>query len=238
MELSNRVVLVTGANGGLGREFVAQALARGAAKVYAAARRVESWPDPRVVPLLVDVTDAEAVIAAAARAADVDVLINNAGVTGAGSLLRSAPEEIRATFETNVFGPLSLVRAFAPVLAANCGGAVVNVHSVLSWLAAPGAYSPSKAAFWGLTNSLRLELAAQGTQVLGAHLGYADTPMTAGLDVAKADPAVIVARILDALEAGRTEALADEVTVSVHAALPSLTTGVRPAPSHTERHAS
>ena len=114
----------------------------------------------------------------------------------------------------------------------------MNMHSVLSWLATPGAYSPSKAAFWGLTNSLRLELAAQGTQVLGAHLGYTDTPMTAHLDVAKADPAVIVARILDALEAGRTEILADQVTVAVHAALPSLTTGVRPATSPTERHPS
>jgi NAD(P)-dependent dehydrogenase (short-subunit alcohol dehydrogenase family) len=237
MNLVNRVVLVTGANGGLGRQFVNQALQRGASKVYAASRREVSWEDPRVVPLLLDVTDPEAV-AAASTAPDVAVLINNAGVTGAGSLLTSAVQEIRATFETNVFGPLMLVRQFAPILARNGGGAVVNVHSVLSWLAAPGAYSPSKSAFWGLTNSLRLELAAQRTQVLGAHLGYADTPMIAHLTVSKSDPAVVVARILDALESGQSEVLADELTARVHAALPALSTGVRPAATNTERQAS
>jgi NAD(P)-dependent dehydrogenase (short-subunit alcohol dehydrogenase family) len=238
MNLVDRVVLVTGANGGLGRQFVNQALQRGASKVYAASRREVSWEDPRVVPLLLDVTDPEAVAAAASTAPDVAVLINNAGVTGAGSLLTSAVQEIRATFETNVFGPLMLVRQFAPILARNGGGAVVNVHSVLSWLAAPGAYSPSKSAFWGLTNSLRLELAAQRTQVLGAHLGYADTPMIAHLTVSKSDPAVVVARILDALESGQSEVLADELTARVHAALPALSTGVRPAATNTERQAS
>ena len=149
-------------------------------------------------------TDPAAIAAAAAAAQDTDVLINNAGVNGAPSLLTSPEEEIRATFETNVFGPLLLVRAFAPVLARNGGGAVVDVHSVLSWLTRPGAYAASKTAFWGLTNALRLELADQKTQVVGAHLGYADTPLIAHLtDVDKSDPAVIVTRILDALEAGR-----------------------------------
>jgi NAD(P)-dependent dehydrogenase (short-subunit alcohol dehydrogenase family) len=101
-------------------------------------------------------------------------------------------------FETNVFGPLELVREFAPALAAHGAGSVVNVHSVLSWLATPGAYSSSKAAFWGVTNALRLALATQGTQVVGAHLGFTDTPMIAELDVPKADPAHVVANILDA----------------------------------------
>jgi len=155
--------------------------------------------------------------------------INNAGVNGAPSLLTSPEEEIRATFETHVFGPLLLVRAFAPVLARNGGGAVVDVHSVLSWLARPGAYAASKTAFWGLTNALRLELADQKTQVVGAHLGYADTPLIAHLsDVAKSDPAVIVARVLDALEAGEDEAIADDVSAQVKSILPSVTTGVLP----------
>lgn len=228
MNLGNRVVLVTGATGGLGQEFVRQSLARGAAKVYAGARRDHDWGDPRVVPLRLDVTDPVAVAAAAAAAPDTHVLINNAGAHGAESLLASPEAEIRATYEANVFGPLLLVRAFAPVLARNGGGAVVDIHSALSWLARPGAYAASKTAFWGLTNALRLELAEQKTQVVGAHLGYTDTPLTAHLDVPKADPAVIVARILDSLEAGEDEAIADDTSAQLKSVLPAITTGVLP----------
>ncbi len=228
MDLNGSVVLVTGAAGGLGREFVRQFLDRGAAKVYAGARRDQDWGDPRVVPLRLDVTDPDQVAAAAAAAADVTVLVNNAGITGAQSLLTSSEEDIRATYEANLFAPLRLVRAFAPVLARGDGGAVVDVLSVLSWLSFPGAYAASKTAFWGLTNALRLELADQKTQVVGAHLGYTDTPMTRHLDVEKSDPAVIVAAILDALAAGRDEAIADATSAQVKSALADLTTGVLP----------
>lgn len=225
MKLEGSVVLVTGANGGLGTEFVRQSLERGADRVYAAARKPQDWDDERVVPLRLDVTDPASVREAAAAAGDVTILVNNAGITGAGSLLTSPIGEIRDVFETNVFGPLEMVREFAPTLASGGGGAVVDVHSVLSWLAFPGAYSPSKAAFWGLTNSLRLELASQGTQVVGAHLGFTDTPMIADLDVEKAAPHDIVRNILDAVEAGASEALADELTVQVRAGLSNATTG-------------
>ncbi|HEY3879666.1 MAG TPA: SDR family oxidoreductase [Trebonia sp.] len=229
MNLGNSVVLVTGATGGLGQQFVTQALARGAAKVYAGARRDHDWADPRVVPLRLDVTDPDAIAAAVTAAQDLDVLVNNAGVAGAESLLTSPEEEIRATFEANVFAPLRLVRAFAPVLARNGGGAVIDVHSALSWLARPGAYAASKTAIWGLTNALRLELADQKTQVVGAHLGYADTPLIAHLDVPKGDPAVIVGNILDALEAGEDEAIADDTSTQVKSILSGITTGVLPA---------
>jgi len=225
MNLEGSVVLVTGANGGLGTEFVRQALERGASKVYAAARKPQLWDDERVVPLRLDVTDPTSIREAAVAATDVTVLVNNAGITGASSLLSSPINEIREVFETNVFGPLELVRAFAPRLAAVGGGAVVDIHSVLSWLSFPGAYSPSKAAFWGITNSLRIELAVQGTQVVGAHLGFTDTPMVAHLDVEKGAPDEIVRNILDSLEAGASEALADEITVQVRAGLSNSTTG-------------
>jgi NAD(P)-dependent dehydrogenase (short-subunit alcohol dehydrogenase family) len=228
MRLDSRVILVTGATGGLGREFVTQSLARGAARVYAGARRDHDWSDPRVVPLRLDVTKPGDIAAAAAAAPDTDVLINNAGAHGADSLLSSSEEEVRATYEANLFGPLLLVRVFAPVLARNGGGAVVDIHSALSWIARPGAYAASKTAFWGLTNALRLELADQKTQVVGAHLGYTDTPFIAHLDVPKSDPAVIVARILDSLEAGEDEAIADDTSAQVKSILSGITTGILP----------
>ncbi len=224
MKLDNRVVLVTGATGGLGQQFVTQALARGASKVWAAARRDHDWVDPRVVPLRLDVTEPDQVAAAAETAADVDVLINNAGVGGAASLLASPMTDIRATYETNLFGPLELVRAFAPGLIER-GGGIIDIHSALSWLAGPGAYSATKTAFWGLTNALRLELAPGGVQVLGAHLGYTDTPLIAHLDVEKSDPAIIVGRILDDFEAGSDESIADRTSTRVREALSSATTG-------------
>jgi NAD(P)-dependent dehydrogenase (short-subunit alcohol dehydrogenase family) len=211
-QLADSVVLVTGANGGLGTEFVRQALQRDARRVYATARRARAWDDDRVVPLVLDVTDSASVAAAAAAAADTTIVINNAGVSAGQSLLTMPLDEVRAAYETNVFGPIAVAQAFAPVLARNGGGALVDVHSALSWLARPGVYPSTKAALWSVTNSLRLELANQKTQVVGAHLGFADTPMTAGLDVDKADPRDIVAAIYDGLEADELEVLADDVS--------------------------
>lgn len=219
--LQGATVLVTGANGGLGGEFVHQALARGAAKVYATARTPRVWDDARIVPLALDVTDPDSVRTAAAAVADTTVVVNNAGVSGTTSLLDSDVAEVEQVFATNVFGALRVAKAFAPVLAGNGGGALVDVHSVLSWIGLAGGYSASKAAFWSITNSLRLELAPQGTQVVGAHLGYTDTPMIAALDVAKSDPADIVAAIWDAVEAGQHEVLADQISRDVRAALSS-----------------
>lgn len=226
--LTDATVFVTGANGGLGTEFVNQALARGARRVYATARTPRPHDDARVVPLALDVTDPESVAAAAQVASDTTVVINNAGIGAGAPLLATPSEDVRRIFETNLFGPLEVARAFAPVLAANDGGALVDVHSALSWLARGSAYSASKAAFWSVTNSLRLELAGQGTQVVGVHLGYADTPMTAGVDAPKADPADIVAAVYDGLEAGEHEVLADETSRDVRALLSQPLTAMYP----------
>lgn len=219
MEINGSTVLVTGANGGLGGEFVRQALDRGASKVYATARTPREWNDPRVVSLALDVTDEASVAAAVAVAADVTIVINNAGVGGASSLLDASIDDVERVFATNVFGALRVAKEFAPVLGGHGGGALVDVHSVLSWLALAGGYSASKAAFWSITNSLRVELAPQGTLVVGAHLGYTDTPMTASLDVEKNDAAEIVSLIWDAVEAGEHEVLADQVSRDVRSAL-------------------
>ena len=211
-KLAGSVVLVTGANGGLGTEFVRQAVARGARRVYATARKPRTWDDDRVVPLALDVTEPASVAAATAAAGDTTIVINNAGVGARGSLLATPLEQVRAVYETNVFGPLAVAQAFAPVLEKNGGGALVDIHSALSWLSTTGVYPSTKAALWSVTNTLRLELAAQGTQVVGAHLGYTDTPLTAGLDVDKEDPRDIVAAIYDGLEAGDYEVLADDTS--------------------------
>ena len=210
--LDGAVVLVTGANGGLGIEFVQQALDRGASKVYATARTPKAWDDARVIPLALDVTDAASIAAAAAAASDTSILINNAGVGGGGRISGDL-EPIRAIFETNFFGAIAVAAAFAPVLAANGGGALVNVHSLLSWNGVAGAYSATKAAFWSATNSLRLELAPAGTQVVGLHLGYTDTPMTTGVTAPMNDPADVVRDAYDGLEAGEYEVLADAGSV-------------------------
>lgn len=218
--LDGAVVLITGANGGLGREFVGQALARGARTVYASARTPREWADPRVVALPLDVTDANSVAAAVAAAGDVTVLVNNAGAIGPATLLDADLAAdltgVRDLFETNVFGPLAVAAAFAPVLAANGrdgrGSALIDIHSALAWLARGGAYSASKAALWSITNSLRLELADRGIQVVGVHLGYTDTPMIADLDVHKEDPADVVRAVYDGLETGAHEVLADDTS--------------------------
>ena len=221
------VVLVTGANGGLGTEFVRQALERGATKVYATARTPKAWDDPRVVPLALDVTDLDSLEAAAAAAADVTVVVNNAGAANGATVMGDSPA-LRELFDVNFFGPLAVADAFAPALAANGGGALLNVLSVLSWIGVGDGYSATKAALWSATNTQRLALAGSGTVVTALHLGYTDTPMTASLDVAKNDPADIVAQAYDGVEAGAYEVLADEVSVRTRAGLAGPITALYP----------
>lgn len=218
--LSGAVVLVTGANGGIGSHFVHQALDRGAAKVYASARTARDWDDERIVPLTLDVTDPASIAAAAAAASDVTVLINNAGASvSSPGILSHTDEEIRANVETNFLGPLFLARAFAPLLSGRPGAAIIDIHSALSWFAVAGIYSATKAALWSATNSLRIELAPAGVHVVGVHVGYVDTAMAANVTDPKLDPAALVAAVLDATEAGEYEVLADETSIQVKAAL-------------------
>jgi NAD(P)-dependent dehydrogenase (short-subunit alcohol dehydrogenase family) len=181
--IDGSTALVTGGQRGLGEAYVEALLRRGAKKVYATARKPTPSTDPRVETLSLEVTDQDSVTGLAARAGDVNIVINNAGVLPPETLrglLGSDMSDIVATFETNVFGALRVARSFAPILAANGGGALVDMHSVVSWAAGAAAYGASKAAFWSVTNSLRLELAEQKTQVVGVHLGFADTDMVAG----------------------------------------------------------
>lgn len=150
---------------------------------------------------------------------DVAIVVNNAGTNGPLPVLGTDIDAMREVFETNVFGPVRVTQAFAPILARQPDSALVNVHSVFSWLGGTGAYGASKAALWSLTNSLRVELAAQDTKVIGVHLSFADTDMTAGLDVFKIAPEYAAARVLDGLERDDAEVLVDDTSRDVKAAL-------------------
>jgi NAD(P)-dependent dehydrogenase (short-subunit alcohol dehydrogenase family) len=232
MRLHGATALVTGANRDLGRHFAEQLLHRGAAKVYATARRPElvDLPGAEVLPL--DITDPASVAAAAAAAGDVDLLINNAGVSLGVNLVGGDLDQIRLTLDTHFYGTLAMIRAFAPVLAGNGGGAILNVLSVLSFQSLVGnnAYAVAKSAQWALTNGVRLELADQGTLVTGLVFGptatetmkaYADKALGGGTlpDGVLNDPVDIVRTALDGIEAGKIEILADGFGVAAKASL-------------------
>ncbi|WP_406283633.1 SDR family oxidoreductase [Embleya sp. NBC_00896] len=222
MKISGSVALVTGANRGLGRAFARALVERGAHTVYAGARDPNTITDPGVVPIKLDITDPDEVADVARRLGDVTLLVNNAGVSHAASLLLAETQDpARAEMETNYFGTLSLCRAFAPVLARNGGGALVNMLSVLSFMALPqvGSYSASKAAAWSLTNAIRLELAAQGTLVVGVHAGFIDTDMAARVELPKIRPEDVAAQTFDAVEAERMEVLVDTYSTDAKSAL-------------------
>jgi NAD(P)-dependent dehydrogenase (short-subunit alcohol dehydrogenase family) len=218
--LAGQAVLVTGANRGMGREYIGQLLDREVSKVYAAARdpRTINATDPRVIPLQLDVTDANSVAAAAKTASDVGVLINNAGIARGASVLDSDTSMLCEELETNLFGPLAMASAFAERIAER-SGAIVNVASVLAWMPVGASYGVSKAAMWSATDSMRTELAPRGVQVVGVYVGLVDTDMAKFTDLPKSDPAEVIRQVLDGIESGEQEILADELTRNVRAGL-------------------
>jgi NAD(P)-dependent dehydrogenase (short-subunit alcohol dehydrogenase family) len=245
MQITDSVALVTGAGRGLGQVFVQELTRRGAKTVYAAARnpaQLDGQETPGI-PVELDVTRPDQVAAAADRCADVNLLINNAGVmTSSPFLAAPTMDGARLEIETNYLGTLAMCRAFAPVLAANAGGAIVNLLSVTSFFSNPenGSYGASKAAEWSLTNGVRIELAQQGTLVVGVHAGFIDTEMAAELarGLPKLDPLDVVRQVLDAVEAGQVEVLAGQRTQRVKSLLPDDHEKIYPAIQATwdERH--
>ncbi|WP_406485753.1 SDR family oxidoreductase [Streptomyces phaeochromogenes] len=222
MALNGSIALVTGGNRGLGNNFVRALLEAGASKVYAAARDPRTVTAEGAIPVALDVTDHASVLAVAGQAQDVTLLINNAGSSTGANILGGSFDDFQLEYNTHVLGTLDVTRAFAPILARNGGGAVLNVLSVLSWMAFPeaAAYCAAKSAEWAITNALRVELAGQGTQVTGLHVGYMDTDMVAGLvDVHKEDPAKIARIALEGVEKGLPEVISDEISKHVKAGL-------------------
>ncbi len=234
--LAGSVVLVTGGQRGVGAALTAGLLDRGAAKVYATSRSPRPATDPRVTPLPFELGSTDSLRALVASAPDVSVLINNAAEVGTAGVLGADLTVMRTFLDVNLLGTVAISQAFAPVLASNGGGALVNVMSVLSWMSGGGAYGMCKAALWNATHSMRQELAPAGTLVCGVHFGYVDTDMVRHVTLPKARPQDIAAVILDGLEAGRTEILADEVAVSVKAALSGPVEGLELPPSASPFH--
>src|SRR3984885_11593138 len=222
MKIQGSVALVTGANRGLGQVYARELVARHAVKVYGAARNPAAVTEPGLTPVALDITDPDRVAQVAQECADVSLLVNNAGILKYSTFI-GAPglDAARAEMETNYFGTLSMCRAFAPVLAANGGGAIVNMLSITSFYTNPfnSSYGASKPAAWSLTNGLRIELHHQGTLVVAVHAGFIDTDMAAGIDLPKIDPESVAQQAFDTVEGGGIEVLADERTRTVKAEL-------------------
>jgi len=223
MQISGSTALVTGASRGIGRALIAALLEAGAAKVYATARRPQDVVVPpgaegRVVALPLDITDPASIAAAAQRAGDVRLLINNAGVMNFGGALDMPHDLIERNFAGNFFGPLNVSRAFAPVIEANGGGAIANVLTIVALASMPGlaGYNASKAAAWSMTQSLRGSLAPKGIGVHAVFPGPVDTDMAAAITFPKTSPADVARAIVDGIVAGREDIFPDPMSAQVY----------------------
>lgn len=219
--IADRTVLVTGANRGIGRALVDEALRRGAKRVYAGTRQPWNHPDARVTTLILDVTDGAQIQAAAERVDALDVLVNNAGLALYDELADRAVLERHLA--VNLFGPHAVTQAFLPQLTRS-RGAVVNVLSVAALASLPmvPAYSISKAAAFSLTQALRALLASRGVRVHAVLAGPVDTEMSRDIDVPKAAPAAVAQAIFDGVAAGEEEIFPDPLSASL---APSWTAG-------------
>lgn len=224
MKLENCTALVTGANRGIGREIVTALLGRGVRRIYAGARRTKDLeavlavaPD-RIVPLQIDITDRQQVEAAAEQARDVTLLINNAGVADFGKILECPHEFAVRDMDTNYFGTLNVVRAFAPLIEKNGGGAIVNFLTVVALASMPGlgVYNASKAAAWSMTQSIRADLAPKGIDVHAVFPGPVDTDMIRAVEMDKANPRDVATAVLKGIESGAEDVFPDPMSRSVY----------------------
>ena len=215
MEIAGCVALVTGAGRGLGKAYVDALLELGARKVYCGMRHPSPQQNSSAVSILLDVTDPSDIAAAAATCGDVTLVINNAGIMTNSTILdQSASDNLRQEMEVNVYGLLAMMQAFAPVLANNGGGALINVLSLVAVLASPftATYSATKHAAHALTDCVRKQLRGQGTLVSGVYCGFMDTEMVSSVTAAKTPPAVIARRTLEEIRVGNECILADRRT--------------------------
>jgi len=222
MQVEGAIALVTGANRGLGKAYAEVLIKGGAAKVYAASRDVSQITDGRVIPIRLDVTSPAEIATAARSCPDVTLLVNNAGIMLASPMLaEDSADALQRELEVNVFGVLAMASSFAPILAHNGGGAIINMLSVASWFVNPfnATYCASKHAALAVTNALRIQLKAQGTQVIGVYAGFIDTDMAARVDEPKTSPRQVAERSLAGLRTGENHVLADQSAHDIRQAL-------------------
>src|SRR6185312_4096145 len=210
MDIRNKTILITGANRGIGAALVRAFLKHGAGKVYAGARNPAQLPDfsnARVVPLELDVTQPAQVAAAAQKAGDVDILINNAGAMRAAGILTATPADIAADMDVNFYGALRMMREFAPVLEKRGKGLIANVASVVSLASVPAiaGYSASKAALFSATQAARTELKPRNIAVVGIFPGPIDTDLAKNLTLDKATPDHAAEEIVIGILAGQED---------------------------------
>lgn len=214
MTIADKTVLVTGANRGIGKALVEEALRRGAKRVYAGTRQPLAHSDGRVTPLTLDVTNAAQIQAAVERVESLDILINNAGIALYDDLSNSGP--IEQSLAVNLFGPFHVIRATLPLLKRSKGAIVNNLSlNALAPLPVIPAYSISKAAAFNMTQSLRALLGGQGVTVHGVLLGPVDTDMTRGFEIPKTSPESVAAGIFDGLENGEEDIFPDPMSQSI-----------------------
>lgn len=214
MIITDKTVLVTGANRGIGQALVEEALRRGAARVYAGTRQPLAHPDPRVTPMTLDVTSTDQIRETADQVESLDILINNAGIALYDDLTdRSALER---SLEVNLFGPYGMIQAFLPQLARS-GGAIVNNVSLMALAPLPltPSYALSKAAAFNMTQSLRALLAGRGVRVHAVLTGPVDTDMTRGFEIPKATPESVARAIFDAVEKEEEDIFPDPASALV-----------------------
>lgn len=220
MKLDNKIVIVSGANRGIGKSIVEALLKHNVAKIYAAARKLEDMPkfsDARVVPIALDITKREQIAKAAQSAGDVHVLINNAGVLSPAGIIAGDEKDLARDMEVNYFGTLSMVRAFSPVIERNGGGAIANVSSVvgLASMAGIGGYSASKAALFSATQAMRAELAPKKISVHGIFPGPIDTDMARGFEMDKTSPQTTAENIVAGIISGKEDIFPDPMSQHV-----------------------
>lgn len=220
MKLDQKIIFVSGANRGIGKAIVEALLKQKVAKIYAAARNIGELPafsDARVVPVALDITDRAQIAKAAALASDTDILINNAGILSAASIVSGEQEMLARDMEVNYFGTLSMVRAFVPVMVKKGGGAIANVSSVvgLAPMASIGGYSASKAALFSATQAMRAELKVSNISVHGIFPGPIDTDMARGFEMDKTSPQVTAENIVAGIIAGAEDIFPDPMSKQV-----------------------
>jgi NAD(P)-dependent dehydrogenase (short-subunit alcohol dehydrogenase family) len=220
MKLDNQVVFVSGTNRGIGKAIVDALIKRKVRKIYASARKLDQlpvWNDPRVVPVELDITSMGQIQQAAAKAQDVNVLINNAGSLSAGSVLTAKEPDLMRDMQVNYFGTLNMIRAFEPVIEKNGQGAIINLSSVvgLASMAQAAGYSASKAAVFSASQALRAELKAKRISVHTVFPGPIDTDMARDFNFDKTSAAIAAENIIKGIEAGNEDIFPDPFSVQI-----------------------